>query len=309
MDIRVLKYFVQVAKSRNFTRAAERLYISQPALSKMIKKLEAELGVSLFDVHTSGVYLTEYGQLLYQRVVPLLAEFDSLADIVRESQARPTGKLRIGVTPMLATLYMVDIITEFSRQWPEIELQITEDGSIALRKALRDAELDMVLCITGNELPGLQDTILFEDEMVVVLSRENELARYSSLRFQQLEGQLFNLYSQYASLSRQITDRCVKAGFIPRINISSSKVNFMLQMTEHNRGICILPRPYALRGIRENLKMIPFEEKFPWQGCIVSNPNRYMPNVARIFERFVLDYFEVHGDRQISGPESRKTNR
>ena len=84
MDIRVLKYFVQVAKSRNFTRAAEQLYISQPALSKMIKKLEAELGVSLFDVRPSGVNLTDYGQELYRRALPLIAEFDSLTNFVEE---------------------------------------------------------------------------------------------------------------------------------------------------------------------------------------------------------------------------------
>ena len=306
MDIRELKYFKQVVECASYSIAAEKLYISQPALSKMIKKLEAELGVPLFDIRTNGVYLTDYGQQLYQRAVPLLAEFDSLSNFVKESQARPTGKLRIGVTPMLATLYMVDIITEFSRHWPEIELQIIEDGSIALRKTLLNGDLDMVLCITGDEVAGLQDTILFEDEMVVVVSVENALSSQSSIRFEQLEGQLFNLYSQYASLSRQITERCVKSGFIPKINISSSKVNFMLQMTEHNRGICILPRPYALRGLRANLKMIPFAEKFPWQGCIVSNQKRYKPNVAQIFEKFVLDYFRSYraGSQQAGETES-----
>ena len=72
MDIRVLKYFVQVAKDQNFTRAAEHLYISQPALSKMIKKLESELGIPLFDIRTNGVYLTNYGEQLFHQVLPLL---------------------------------------------------------------------------------------------------------------------------------------------------------------------------------------------------------------------------------------------
>lgn len=241
MDIRVLKYFVQVAKYQNFTRAAEHLYISQPALSKMIKKLEAELGVSLFDIRTTGVYLTDYGQELYQRALPLIAEFDSLTNFVEDMQTKPVGKLRVGVTPMLATLFMVDIVTEFSNLWPDIKLQITEDGSIALRRALLERELDLVLCITGEEIPNLKDTILFEDEMVTVVSISNPLSQYPALHFSQLADQPFNLYSQYASLSHQIEAQCIKAGFMPKINISSSKVNFMLQMTEHNRGICILP--------------------------------------------------------------------
>lgn len=291
MDIRVLKYFVQVSKDRNFTRAAEHLYISQPALSKMIKKLELELGVPLFDIRPSGVYLTDYGQQLYARAIPIISEFDSLTDFIGEMAANPSGKLKIGVTPMMATLYMVNIITQFSREWPNIELQIVEDGSIALRKTLLDGELDLILCITGDSFPSLQDTILFRDEMVVVVSADSPLAQYPALKFSQLEDQMFNLYSRYATLTHQITDRCIKAGFMPKTNVSSSKVNFMLQMTEHNRGICLLPRPYAMRGLRPCLKMIRFEEPFPWEGCIVKNRDIYQTKLSKIFEEFVTQYF------------------
>ena len=231
MDIRVLKYFVQVAKDRNFTRASEHLYISQPALSKTIKKLEHELGINLFDIRTTGVQLTDYGQMLYQRAVPLIAEFDALTNFVSDIQAKPVGRLRVGVTPMIATLYTVSIVTEFNDRWPEVELQITENGSIALRKQLLDGELDLILCITGDSADGLHETILFEDEMVAVVSGNNPLSQCSSLRFEQLEDQTFNLYSRYATLTRQIEERCIKAGFMPKVNISSSKVNFMLQMT------------------------------------------------------------------------------
>ncbi len=292
MDIRILRYFVQVAKDKNFTKAAEHLYISQPALSKMIKKLEQELGVSLVEIRSGGVFLTDYGQELYQRAVPMIAQFDSLTNFIERRGEMPSGLLRIGVTPMLATLYMVNIVTHFNNQWPNVEFRIVEDGSITLRKSLLAGDLDLVLCITGDVVPGLQDTILFEEEMVAVVSTENPLSQFEALDFTQLAHEPFNLYSQYASLYRQIVERCIKAGFEPKINITSSKVNFMLQMTEHNRGICILPRPYAVRGARSNLKIIPFIEKFPWQGCIVRNKTVYQPQISSLFEKFVLSYFK-----------------
>ena len=291
MDIRVLRYFVQVAKEKNFTRAAEHLYVSQPALSKMIKKLETELGVPLFDVRSNGAFLTEYRQKLYQRAVPMLAEFDSLTNFIDREKDTPSGQLRIGVTPMLATLYMVNIVTRFNDQWPKVEFQIVEDGSISLRKQLLAGDLDLALCIMGDDVPGLQDTVFFENEMVAVISVDNPLAQYQALEFRQLADQPFNLYSQYAALYRQITQRCIEAGFEPKINITSSKVNFMLQMTEHNRGICLLPRPYALRGARPNLKIIPFVEKFPWRCCITRNGNVYQSHISALFEEFVLSYF------------------
>ena len=293
MDIRVLKYFVQVARDRSFTKAEEHLYVSQPALSKMIRKLEDEVGVALVDVRPGGVFLTDYGQELFRRAVPLLAEFDSLSNFVDRAHEAPSGLLRVGVAPMIASLYMVDIVTQFNAVYPDIEFQIIEDGTVALRRQLLDANLDLALCITGREpTPGLEDTVLLEEEMVAVVSVDSPLARYDALRFSQLAGQSFNLYTKYSALAEQIQDRCVKAGFLPKINITSSKVNFMLQMTEHNRGISLLPRPYALRSVRPGLKIIPFSEPFPWQVCITRNERVYQPYIAQLLERFVLAYFQ-----------------
>ena len=170
MDIKVLKYFVQVAKDQSYTRAADHLFLSQPALSKLIKKLERELKVPLFRVQKNGVYLTDYGEQFYRRVVPIISEFDSLSAFVETMHSAPVGRLKLGVTPMIASLYVVDIVTNFNRQWPDIELQLIEDGSRALRKMLLDGSLDLALGITGASFPDLQDTVLFKDEMVVIAS-------------------------------------------------------------------------------------------------------------------------------------------
>lgn len=294
MDIKVLKYFIQVAKDQSYTRAAEHLYLSQPALSKLIKKLEHELKAPLFKVQKSGVYLTDYGEQFYRRAVPLIAEFDSLAAFVETMHSAPVGKLRLGVTPMIASLYGVDIVTSFNSQWPDIELQLTEDGTKTLRKMLVDGSLDLALGIMGTSYPELKDTILFEDEMVVIVSESHPLAVNETVSFKQMEHEMFNLYTYTSALSQQITDRCVKAGFLPKVNISSSKVNFMLQMTECGRGLCILPRPYALQShLGENLKILPLVERFPWEGSLIQNKNIYKPYIAKLFETFVVDYFHV----------------
>ena len=293
MDIKVLKYFVQVAKDQSYTRAAEHLFLSHPALSKLIKKLERELKVPLFRVQKNGVYLTDYGEQFYRRVVPIISEFDSLSAFVETMHSAPVGRLKLGVTPMIASLYVVDIVTNFNRQWPDIELQLIEDGSRALRKMLLDGSLDLALGITGASFPDLQDTVLFKDEMVVIASVDNPLSRYDSVTFEQLENQKFNLYTYTSALSHQITERCVKAGFLPKVNISSSKVNFMLQMTECDRGICILPRPYAVQShLSPKVKIIYLKETFPWEGTLMQNGNTYKTYIVKLFERFVVRYFE-----------------
>ena len=301
MDIRVLKYFVQVAKDRSFTKAAEHLYVSQPALSKMIKKLEAEVGVALVDVQPGGVLLTDYGRELFQRAIPLLAEFDSLANFVRQTRNSPAGQLRVGVTPMIASLYLVDIVTRFNDVYPDIEFQIIEDGTVSLRRFLLDADLDLALCIVDRETtPELKDIVLLEGEMVAVVSVNNPLAQNDTLSFSQMADQPFNLYTKYSALSEQIRDHCIKAGFLPKINITSSKVNFMLQMTEHDRGISILPRPYALRSIRPGLKIVPFTDPFPWRVCITRNRHMYQTYIAQLFETFVQEYFQTRNKQETS---------
>jgi len=294
MDIRSLKYFIQVAKEQNFTKAASKLYISQPALSKTIKKLEQEMNMPLFDIRTSGVYLTDYGQFLYDRAIPIIGEFDALSNCVNEVQSMQTGELRIGVTPIIATLYMVDIVVEFSNCWPKIELKLMEHGSKTLRTMLHNGEIDLAVCIDGDYIEGLKDTVLFQDEMVAILSSEHALAHRERLHFEELKDEVFNFYSTSSSLHRQITERCIRAGFIPQKNIVSTKVNFIMRMTENNRGICILPRPYAVHAYQNNprLKAVPFTEPFPWTGCIVHNELGYQSYLSRFFESYVVDAFQ-----------------
>ena len=204
-----------------------------------------------------------------------------------------SGMIRVATYGGIAALEVAPLMVKFQQIYPDIEFQIIEDGTITLRRQLLDANLDLALCIVGQgSAPGLRDTVLLEEEMVAVVSVDSPLARYDALRFSQLAGQSFNLYTKYSALAEQIQDRCVKAGFLPKINITSSKVNFMLQMTEHNRGISLLPRPYALRSVRPGLKIIPFSEPFPWQVCITRNERVYQPYIAQLLERFVLAYFQ-----------------
>ena len=178
-----------------------------------------------------------------------------------------------------------------------------------MRKMLSDGELDLALCITGSPMAGLEDTILFEDEMVAVISTKNPLSNYEILHFSQLSDQPFNIYNQYSTLYQQIMDHCVKAGFIPQINLVSTKINFILQMTEHNLGICLLPRPYAMRGLRDTLKIIPFAEPFPWQGCIVRNSSIYQTNVSRIFNQSVKEPLYSEGEGKSFGIKREEENK
>lgn len=292
MELRELHYFVQIAKDHSYTLAAEHLYISQPALSKMVKKLEGELDVPLFIINHNGVSLTDYGEMLYTKTVPLLNEFNAIQNFVTDVRGVKSGKLRVGATPMLGSLFLVDIVVDFCKQYPNVELKLTENGSKAIRQQLIDGDIDIGICIVGDKSDYLTDRVLFQDEMVVCLPSSNPLSRYTELEFEQLKNEYFNCYSNASTLYTQITDRCIQAGFEPKINISSSKIGMIIQMTARGKGICILPRPYAAKYPLPGLKLIPIKGSFLWVSCLVKNKTVYQSCVSQLFENFVVEYFK-----------------
>ena len=131
--------------------------------------------------------------------------------------------------------------------------------------------------------------ILARDEMVVCVNNSNPLARYDGLRFEQLRDEYFNMYSSFSTLNAQLITRCNYAGFNPKINITSSKISLIIQITERGKGICILPRPYAARHCLPGLKLIPLQDSFPWVCCLVTNKNAYQPYVSTLFSNFIID--------------------
>lgn len=291
MELRELRYFVQIAQDQSYTKAANRLFISQPALSKTMKKLEYELGVPLLVVKSNGVFLSDFGQALYERAIPLLNEFDALSDFAQEVKSAKNAKLRLGVSPMLADLFLMDEIIGFSNLYPSVQIKLTETGSKAVRQQLTDGNLDIGVCIVDDSFPALEDTILLRDEMVVCVNPSNSLAQNETLSFRQLKNESFNMYSSFSTLNSQLLAYCSYAGFEPNINISSSKIDLIIQMTEKGRGICLLPRPYAVKNLPDGLLQIPLQESFPWICCLSTNKNAYLSSVAALFKKHVIDYF------------------
>jgi len=291
MEARELRYFIQIVKDGSYTKAAKNLYVSQPSLSKMMKKLENELKVPLLDAHSNGVFPTDYGKALFRRAEPLIQEFDSLNSFMQDVEELKCGALTIGVTSMLDSLYISGLVVDFCNRYPAIEVKLIENGSKVVRSQLAENKIDIGICLAGDAEEGISETILLKDDMVVCVSRNHPLAREKMLSFEQLREQPFNLFSTASTLYGQTLARCAEAGFVPRVNILSSQINVILQMTASGNGLCILPHPYAERFLPQDLRLIPIRESFPWVACIAKRKGSYQTPAARTFEHFVLDFF------------------
>jgi LysR family nitrogen assimilation transcriptional regulator len=167
MTLRQLKYFVEIARYRNFSRAAEQLHIAQPALSQNIAALEDELGVKLFERHARGIDLSPAGHRLFDRAAELLIQFDGLKDVVADRESRPSGHVRLSVAGSLASVVIAPVLSELSQLYPDIELTATEGLSYEVRSQVESGRAHVALMPSASELEGMEWLPVFEERFMV----------------------------------------------------------------------------------------------------------------------------------------------
>jgi DNA-binding transcriptional LysR family regulator len=217
-ELRLVRYWVAVAEERNITRAAERLHISQPALSTAIKQLEAQLGVALLDRSDRVLGVTPAGETLLSEGRGLLREADRVADAVRSRGRSAVGRLRIGLTPTARYGLGPDVLAACAQRAPGVMLYPQEDTTGALLREVRSGRLDLAVlfCAAG----GADDVVvepLRSEPAVVHLRDDHPLAGRASVALEELAGETFLVAESAESggFTAQVVDLCRARGFEP----------------------------------------------------------------------------------------------
>lgn len=186
LSLRDLEYVEAVAELRHFGRAAERCGVSQPALSEQIGKLEAHLGITLFERARRRVALTAQGETLLAQIERVLAEARHFLAMGRKSQAGLSGLLQIGAIETLGPYYLPAMLRLLRGALPEVQPRFTENRTAALIERLRHGVLDTILIATPAELPGLASAALFFEPFVLATPMHHPLATLSPLTLDSL---------------------------------------------------------------------------------------------------------------------------
>jgi LysR family transcriptional regulator, nitrogen assimilation regulatory protein len=168
MDLRTLRYFVQIAEQRSFTKAAHRLHVAQPSLTRQIHKLEEELAVSLFVRLSRGVALTEAGELLLDHATRLLRDVERTQSALREHGATPSGPVLLGLPPTLGPVLLPQLITRLRRHYPKVVLEVVPSRNLTLADWLLTGRVDVALMAQTDPQPELVVSEIAREEMVVV---------------------------------------------------------------------------------------------------------------------------------------------
>ena len=210
MELRHLRYFSALAGSLNFTRAAERLHVTQSTLSHQIKQLEDELGTQLVDRSGKRVALTEAGETFLHHTTLALQEIDRGLGALREDSQETAGELRIGSTPTFNMGFIPDCIASFHQRYPRYKVVVEELAANVIAARLQQGLLDLGIAYRPS-LPGsLQFEPLYNEEMVLAVSESHPLARRKRVRMVELHRlPMVLLPGSFAT--RQMLDECLRS--------------------------------------------------------------------------------------------------
>jgi LysR family nitrogen assimilation transcriptional regulator len=167
ITLRQLRYFVEIAQSRSFSRAAEHLLVAQPALSQNIAALEADLGARLFKRHAKGVELSPAGQRLLVRAQELLARAEALKDQVEGRDVLPSGLVRLSIAGSVASVLVAPLLRSMAEDFPAIRLRIAEGLSSEVRSQIESGQAHLALMPSPSELQGMESQPVFEERFML----------------------------------------------------------------------------------------------------------------------------------------------
>ncbi|MBE9389333.1 LysR family transcriptional regulator [Vagococcus salmoninarum] len=267
MNIQQLKYFIQIADSRNVSDAALSLFVTQPTLSLALKKMEGELNTKLFNHSDSPYQLTDTGLVLYERGQVLVQQFDQLIDDLHSMQDTSSKQvIHLGLTTLFAMQFMKEIST-FLAQNPNVELIIKQGGSHELQKMLVNKEIDIGLVSFPNYQTEMINIDVLETttrgyNVYVVVPENNPLASLEELTFKDLKGQRFSSLSDNFMIGRMLIDQSRAFGFEPNIVLYNDDLQVLIHSVVKNNSICLLPIEYRQVGKSEGVKWIPLKDKY-----------------------------------------------
>ena len=289
MNLRQLQYFITIARLEHYTKASEKLYVSQSNLSHSIKELEEELNVRLFMRQGRNIKLTKYGELFLPYATKALKILDNGVACLNDYVNPDTGTVVLSGFPSLASFITNLIVTYMSEtNRVGVRFQFNQSANYtALREQLLNGDVDLALS-TVVEDPEIEKALIGVHPLALIVSRENPLAEHDEVDLRDLEGEPFIAFDNNCEL-RSFTDRLFgKLDIHPQISMETAQDATMHGMIAAAHATAIMP--YPLEPISDRLKVLKIKNDIPKRQIYLSwNRERYMPPAAAYFRDFIID--------------------
>ncbi|KIL37598.1 LysR family transcriptional regulator [Cohnella kolymensis] len=293
MEIRDLQYVVELARCGSFTRAAEELHITQPTLSKMIKKLEEELGVQLFTRAGKRVELTDAGNVLVEQSQNILDSFRSLTSELDDLTNFNKGSIRIGLPPMVGANFFPKIMSRFREKYPGLVIDLVEAGSKKVEAEVAGGHLDMGVVLLPIDADVFDSFTIVKEKLRLIVHPSHPFAAREEVALSELSRDSFILFRQEFALHDKIITECRRAGFDPLILYESSQWDFIVEMVAADLGVALLPEVICKTLRPDRVRVLSLvEPEILWHLAMVWRKKSYLSFAAREWIRFTQKVFE-----------------
>ena len=296
MEIRQLRYFVTVARTRHFGQAAERLHMAQSPLSQAIRQLESQVGATLFHRTTRRVELTPAGEALLRDAERILASVEAAQTRVRLVGTGSTGLLRVGATGLAAFRQLPQLARIAAREMPGLELQFQPDLlTPAQELALEEDRIDLAVLRPPLRQADLASRPIDRERLVLAVAASHRLAGEEPAELAELRDEDFVVYGVPDSVvDTAVTQACLAAGFLPRRTHEAAEISVILTLVAAGRGVAVLPG--SVRALQvEGVRFVPVADDVHVDLALAWRREDPSPALARLLEALEANGFITLG--------------
>ncbi|MBY7144933.1 LysR family transcriptional regulator [Virgibacillus sp. NKC19-3] len=293
MELKQIKYFIEVAKQEHVTKAADTLHVAQSAISRQIFNLEAELGVDLFIREGRSVRLTSIGKVFLDRMENAIHVIDDVAQIIEEYTDPELGTIHIGFPSSIASYILPTAISAFRERYPHVKFQLNQGSYYELKQAVIKGEINMALLgpVPMKE-KKLKGTILFSESMTALLPVTHPLATSESLHLNELREDSFVLFPENFILRNITIDACRQLGFEPNVSFEGKDIDAIKGLVSAGLGVSLVPEITLVDNLPRATVKLPITQPNVTRtvGVIVPSDRQLLPT-EKLFYQFLKDFF------------------
>jgi len=294
MELKQIKYFIEVAKREHVTEAAQALHIAQSAVSRQLYNLEEELGVDLFIREGRNIRLTPIGKIFKEHMEKAIRSIDEAEQVIQEYTDPEKGTIHIGFPSSLAGSILPTAISAFREQHPHVKFKLKQASYYELTNAVMNSEINMALLgpVPTDQEKRLKSSILFTDNMVALLPANHRQAGESSIKLSQMRKDSFILFREGFILRKLIMGACNQIGFYPKIAFEGEDIEAIKGLVAAGLGVSIVPETSLMDHMPHGTVKIPIVDPFVTRtvGVIIPADRQLLPT-EELFYDFLQDFY------------------
>lgn len=290
MEIKQMKYFVEVVKNGGMTRASKHLYIAQSTISKNIKSIEDEFNVTLFDRRKKHIILTDIGQIFYDKCVEALAILDDLSLEMDDVTNIERGHIRLGISAIMDVRLFTESLNQFHSMYPNVTYEVVEGGGKAVEFYLNNDEIDVGITTLPVDDDIYHAVPLYKEKLMLVVDKNSKYAKQSAVYLGDLKNERFIMFHDDYYIKDQIIESCRKVGFHPKVVAKMAQITFIENMILDGIGVSILPES-IVNILNKDITGIEITGgDVNWNLGIIWKKESYINYVTREWINFLKSY-------------------